>query len=64
MIDRTLCPRTSRRRRHLYRQTGDWAQALAAYNWGIGNVRRKGLAAAPAETRNYYAGILADIGLA
>lgn len=49
--------------RSLYRQTGDWAKALAAYNWGIGNVKRKGLTAAPTETRNYFTQILADIGL-
>lgn len=47
----------------LYRQTGDWAKALAAYNWGIGNVKRKGLERAPLETRNYYRQILADIGM-
>ena len=47
----------------LYKQTGGWDKALAAYNWGVGNVRRKGLAMAPAETRNYYKQILADIGL-
>ena len=47
----------------LYRQTGAWDQALAAYNWGIGNVKRKGLASAPTETRNYFSQILADIGL-
>lgn len=49
--------------RSLYRQTGDWAKALAAYNWGIGNVTRKGMAAAPLETRNYFKQIMADIGL-
>lgn len=48
----------------LYRRLGSWAEALAAYNWGIGNVQRKGLAAAPAETRAYYRDILADVGLA
>jgi soluble lytic murein transglycosylase-like protein len=47
----------------LFRMTGSWASALAAYNWGIGNVQRKGLGAAPLETRNYYSQILADIGL-
>lgn len=47
----------------LYRQTGDWSKALAAYNWGIGNVKRKGMDAAPRETRDYYAQILNDIGL-
>lgn len=48
----------------LYRQTGSWAEALAAYNWGIGNVKRRGLSAAPAETRNYYSGILSALGMA
>ena len=47
----------------LYRQTGAWPEALAAYNWGIGNVKRKGLAAAPTETRNYFGQILADLGM-
>lgn len=32
--------------------------AVAAYNWGRGNVLRKGLARAPAETRNYLQRIL------
>lgn len=49
--------------RNLYRQTGDWQKTLAAYNWGIGNVQRKGLAKAPTETKNYFTQILADIGL-
>lgn len=44
-------------------QTGDWGTALAAYNWGIGNVKRKGLARAPAETRAYVAQISNDVGL-
>lgn len=42
----------------LYNATGSWTLALAAYNWGIGNVQRKGIAAAPAETRDYYTSIL------
>lgn len=45
----------------LYRQTGSWSEALAAYNWGIGNVTRRGLDSAPTETRNYYTQILADV---
>lgn len=45
----------------LYRQTGGWTEALAAYNWGIGNVSRRGIARAPTETRNYYTQILADV---
>lgn len=48
----------------LYRKTGSWALALAAYNWGVGNVQRKGIEAAPLETRNYFSQILADVGLA
>lgn len=48
----------------LYGRFGNWQEALAAYNWGQGNVARKGLANAPAETRNYFAQILADLGMA
>ncbi|MEI7447897.1 MAG: transglycosylase SLT domain-containing protein [Burkholderiales bacterium] len=48
----------------LYRRFGTWAQALAAYNWGQGNVARRGLDQAPAETRRYYSSILSDLGLA
>lgn len=47
----------------LYGRTGSWLLALAAYNWGIGNLTRKGIQAAPTETRNYYSQILADIGM-
>lgn len=32
---------------------GDYRKAAAAYNWGQGNLNRKGLENAPAETRNY-----------
>lgn len=48
----------------LYRMFGNWSEALAAYNWGMGNVQRKGLEAAPRETRNYYGQILADVNTA
>lgn len=48
----------------LYKRFGSWDAALAAYNWGQGNVAKKGLAAAPKETKNYFAQILSDIGLA
>ena len=34
---------------------GDLDHALAAYNWGQGNVDRKGLEQMPTETRNYIA---------
>ncbi|MEW6760951.1 MAG: lytic transglycosylase domain-containing protein [Pseudomonadota bacterium] len=37
----------------LYRGTGNWPDALAAYNWGIGNVQRRGLQYAPRETVDY-----------
>lgn len=37
---------------------GDLTKAVAAYNWGIGNVKRKGLANAPTETVNYAFNIL------
>lgn len=50
--------------RRLHDQTGDWRSALAAYNWGIGNVERKGLEHAPAETRAYVDSITRDIGYA
>lgn len=48
----------------LYRRFGNWSEALAAYNWGMGNVQRKGLSMAPAETRAYYTQILADVNAA
>jgi soluble lytic murein transglycosylase-like protein len=47
----------------LYAATGTWAGALAAYNWGIGNVTRKGLAVAPPETVDYYTTILNRSGM-
>jgi soluble lytic murein transglycosylase-like protein len=47
----------------LFSKTGTWQGALAAYNWGIGNVTRKGLGAAPAETVDYYTTILNKAGL-
>lgn len=42
----------------LNRYQGDPTKALAAYNWGMGNVDRKGLEAAPTETQNYLKNIL------
>lgn len=53
-------PGAARYLKKLFSQTGTWAQALAAYNWGIGNVKSKGLSRAPAETRDYYTTILAN----
>lgn len=52
----------------MYRIYGDWGKALAAYNWGPGNVSGvagKGaawLSYAPSETRDYVAAILRDVG--
>jgi soluble lytic murein transglycosylase-like protein len=50
--------------RQLFDQFGSWDAALAAYNWGQGNVANKGLGAAPRETVAYFSGILGDLGLA
>jgi soluble lytic murein transglycosylase-like protein len=55
-------PGAARYLARMFNATGTWAQALAAYNWGIGNVQRKGLSAAPLETRNYYTSILSKAG--
>lgn len=50
--------------RSLYGAAGwSWRKALAAYNWGIGNVQRKGIDAAPRETHDYYTQILADLAM-
>lgn len=47
----------------LLKQTGgDLSQALAAYNWGIGNLQRKGMESAPAETRNYIQKVTTAMG--
>lgn len=47
----------------LFDLTGSWANAVASYNWGVGNVIRKGIAAAPAETQKYVADVSADVNL-
>ncbi len=43
------------------RYNGDTSKALAAYNWGEGNLDRKGMENAPQETRDYVAKILKDM---
>lgn len=55
----TAIPGAARYLAKLYRSAGTWAGALAAYNWGIGNVVRKGLDLAPPETVDYYTTIMA-----
>ena len=42
---------------------GDLDHALAAYNWGQGNVDRHGLEKMPEETRNYLAKIKSRLGI-
>lgn len=49
--------------RDLYKKFGSWSGALAAYDWGMGNLQRKGIDRAPTETKNYFSQILARIGL-
>jgi hypothetical protein len=41
---------------------GNLDMALAAYNWGSGNLQKKGLMRAPSETRNYIREIRARMG--
>lgn len=42
----------------LHDMFGTWAGALAAYNWGPGNLQNFGLEGAPGETRHYLTNIL------
>lgn len=42
---------------------GDLDKALAAYNWGQGNLNRFGLAGAPEETQGYISKVEAGMGL-
>lgn len=42
----------------LKQYNNDPTKALAAYNWGMGNLNRQGLENAPAETQNYLKNIL------
>lgn len=47
----------------LRRRFGTWSLALAAYNWGQGNLAARGFDQAPAETRAYVAEITTDTGI-
>jgi Transglycosylase SLT domain len=54
----------------LYAKFGDWGTALAAYDWGMGNVEKaqaqygsNWLSYAPAETQNYVSTILGNAGM-
>jgi soluble lytic murein transglycosylase-like protein len=50
--------------KQLHNRFGTWAQALAAYNWGQGNLdkyKSKQIENIPAETANYVASIMADV---
>ena len=49
--------------RENYDRFGSWPLALAAYNWGPGNVQawQQGQAVPPLETANYVAQITADV---
>lgn len=58
----------------LYNQFGSWSAALAAYNWGPGNLNdalamngnnfQQALSTAPYETQNYVATITGNSGIA
>ena len=50
--------------RNLYDRMGhSWKMALAAYNWGPGNVSRNEISDWPTETKNYVRQISADVPL-
>lgn len=51
-------------RQNLNRYGGDWNKALAAYNWGPGNVARKGMANMPAATSAYIQKVMGNSPLA
>ena len=43
---------------------GNTPEALARWNWGMGNVSKKGVAAAPKETKDFVAAVMQRAGLA
>lgn len=46
---------------YLIMATGDTQSALQAYNWGLGNLQKKGMQNAPKETQEYYAKVIANM---
>jgi soluble lytic murein transglycosylase-like protein len=56
-------PAAGRYLRRLFDTFGNWRAALAAYNWGPGNLSWSGYQAAPAETHRYVQAIAGDLGL-
>ncbi|HDH1415549.1 TPA: lytic transglycosylase domain-containing protein [Klebsiella quasipneumoniae subsp. similipneumoniae] len=40
---------------------GDLEKALASYNWGLGNIQKKGMDNLPSETRNYVPKVMAGM---
>lgn len=50
--------------KNLYHKYGNYTLALAAYNWGPGNLDRQGWINAPEETRQYVKKITSMTGLA
>jgi len=57
MDPRQAIPASAQYLRHNLNHFGDYDHALAAYNWGPGNLAKHGIENAPAETRNYIAAI-------
>jgi len=48
----------------LYNEFGDWQVAVAAYDWGPGNMKKYlagTLSPMPSETQNYVTGVFADV---
>lgn len=63
LIPEQAAPAAAKMLGGLYKQYGgDVNKMLAGYNWGSGNLQRKGLAKAPAETRNYINKITSQLG--
>jgi hypothetical protein len=56
-------PAAARELRAMFNKFGTWSKALVAYNWGQGNLGRKGIGATPAETDRYVDAITRDVGL-